>query len=843
MGYRASSRTAVSATAVVGVLLVSCLTAIGLPTAPAADAAVLPEGAETFEVSGDHGGESQDAFLTPDAQQIVFTSSAIDLVPGDDNGVPDVFLEKSIEGSDDPFSREPVLVSVPDGPVGVARANDWSSEAVSSADGRYVAFTSAATNLVDLPSTGDGRSYVYVRDTANSTTIRIQGVDEPNGSSFLPDLSDDGRYLVFTSEADNLVSSPDLNGAADSFVVDLDANADGARGDLMIEQVASGGAQTGTHDVVISGDGNVVAYLSTSDPRTPLDPPRGTDGLYFMRLERTDERILSDAAVLIDDNIVGRVSIDSTGYVYSYVRAGACMDQAESVVAASWSTAGTFRQALGTILADVRSGWVADPRISADGSTVAWTTTVPAFDFGNGGVPAAPLAEAVVRLQAVSWWDASGSEFLQCSGILAGEWFDVAEGSHATLSASGRTVAFQSPEPARVYAVDRHSGDGISVSSVQGALDAPPFMTEVPIAAIPVASLRDYAAALADSPVHRIPVHRIPVHRIPVHRIPVHRIPVHRIPVHRIPVHRIDFPGGWTQVLVGSPYEGQLIQSVMLDDVLKWAKDNPETDAGKRILSLTLDDIDIDDSGLDSLSLASYVLGDALLADLAVPGSGTNLERWRMLAAAQGLEVEVGDETVLATLDSEGLDIAATGIDQLDLSALDDEVLDATTLGWMLIDPALLPGTPLGQIDVSSLDDAARLALFGDASVTGTLAEPSVGLLDSATFATLVQSVPGVTLGDVLFSLLDAESYPWEQIDTAAIDPLLATDSSPIECVGGARCGSASPFRFVFDVGPGEPTLFEAPTATVTLPAGTGPSALSARGSGPGISWNDAQPV
>ena len=321
MGYRASSRTAVSATAVVGVLLVSCLTAIGLPTAPAADAAVLPEGAETFEVSGDHGGESQDAFLTPDAQQIVFTSSAIDLVPGDDNGVPDVFLEKSIEGSDDPFSREPVLVSVPDGPVGVARANDWSSEAVSSADGRYVAFTSAATNLVDLPSTGDGRSYVYVRDTANSTTIRIQGADEPNGSSFLPDLSDDGRYLVFTSEADNLVSSPDLNGAADSFVVDLDANADGARGDLMIEQVASGGAQTGTHDVVISGDGNVVAYLSTSDPRTPLDPPRGTDGLYFMRLERTDERILSDAAVLIDDNIVGRVSIDSTGYVYSYVRA------------------------------------------------------------------------------------------------------------------------------------------------------------------------------------------------------------------------------------------------------------------------------------------------------------------------------------------------------------------------------------------------------------------------------------------------------------------------------------------------------------------------------------------
>ena len=99
-----------------------------------------------------------------------------------------------------------------------------------------------------------------------------------------------------------------------------------------------------------------------------------------------------------------------------------------------------------------------------------------------------------------------------------------------------------------------------------------------------------------------------------------------------------------------------------------------------------------------------------------------------------------------------------------------------------------------------------------------------------------------MTLGDVLFSLLDAESYPWEQIDTAAIDPLLATDSSPIECVGGARCGSASPFRFVFDVGPGEPTLFEAPTATVTLPAGTRPSALSARGSGPGISWNDAQP-
>ena len=137
-------------------------------------------------------GTSTEPYLTPDGQQVFFTSTASNLVTGDDNGVADVFGSVAIQGSDDPFTGQPTLISVPDGPVGATRANDASSEPVASADGRYVAFTSTATNLVAGGGTA-GRRSVYVRDTLLDTTIRVQGAAEPDGASYDPDISDDGH--------------------------------------------------------------------------------------------------------------------------------------------------------------------------------------------------------------------------------------------------------------------------------------------------------------------------------------------------------------------------------------------------------------------------------------------------------------------------------------------------------------------------------------------------------------------------------------------------------------------------------------------------------------------------
>jgi hypothetical protein len=870
--HRPSPVTAVAATFA---LVVTGSVAIMTAAAPAS-AAPLPASAETFAVAPSDQGASAQPFLTSDGQRVAFVSTAADLVGGDTNGRADVMLSTAATGSADPFSGEPTLISAPDGPVGAERANGDSSDPVASADGRYVAFTSTATNLVGQPSAGDGRRYVYVRDTLKNHTFRVQGSAEPDGDSYAADLDDSGTRLVLTTVASNLIDgSADVNAQPDVYLVRLDANGDGELGDLAISPLDPGWpAPLGTHDAVISGNGDVVAYLSRNDPQRH-DVTLDQDALYYTAFGGSQRGKLADA-------VFGRPSIDSTGKAFAYVQDVACGVSslssftgtgAMTVIAAMYAYQTPYSVAMGVVNTDTRVGAVDAPQISADGSSVTWATTVPRYDSSGGGVIPSPLVQPVVRTQSVGWSDAdtpsvSDTDVRQgigaCfdGGIHQTEWIDVAPGPAASVSATARTIAYESSAPGRVYAVDRHTHDGISVSSTQGGVLPPAFMTEVAISQISVAALKGYGAVLAGSPVHRLPVHRLPVHRLPVHRLPVHRLliddsPVHRLglaglPVHRLPVHRLDLPGGWEQILAGTPFAGELLQTVTLAEVLDWADrvladGSTATDAERAaallIQSLTLDDIDIDGTGLDALSLASYALGGAPLAQLPLPGADDPATAWTQLLTTQGIDLALDDTTLLADADAAGLDISKTGIEGLVVGALPDDTIDRTLLGWLPLDPTLLPGTPLGDRDVSTLDQTARTALFGDAGVTGTLAEPSIPLQSTATFADLAKGTPDLVFGDLLFSLLDTASYPWEQIAPSSIDPSAVTSYGPgTNCGGGLKCTYQAPFRFSFDAGPGEPAEFDAPTASLTVPTGTRPNTVYATGSGPGARWSDNAP-
>lgn len=813
------------------------------PATPAPASAAVGD-AETFAVTDSVQGGASSPFLTADAQRVVFTSGASDLVPGDTNGEPDVFLATAVQGSDDPFSAAPVLVSAPDGPVGAVRADGRSDDAVSSMNGRYVAFTSDATNLVD-GVTPRGLTHVYVRDTVANTTVRLQASEIPDGDSRDPDMSDDGRYVVFTSAADNF-DTIDANGAEDVYVADLDANGDGVHGDMEIDKVyPDRNIVSGTRDGVISGNGYIVAFRTRGDPADPL-VQTALDSLFWTNLTY-------DRQGVVGRDVISPPSIDVTGKAFAYVRSRACNigfgdTESPAVVAAMYSVQSPFTVSVGTFGTDRRAGVDSAPVISPDGSTVAWSTTVPIAEWSSETPPPPPLERPVIRTEKISWIDAeTGGTVVGCNGT-PGERTDHAPGSSPSLSATGRTLAFQSGT--RIDAIDTHANDGISVSSTQGTIIPPSYLTRVPISSIALTTLRGYASALADAPVHRLPVHRLPVHRLPVHRLPVHRLlvedspvhrlPVHRLPVHRLPVHRLDIPGGWAQILEGTPFADQLLQTVTLDEVLAWAEENPDTDAGRLILSLSLGDLDIDGSGLDALTLASFALGSAPLVELPLPDSDDPASAWQELADAQGLAVEVDPEMVLADLDAAGLDIAASGVDRLVVGALPDATIDRMLLDAMTIDPALLPGTPLGERDVRSLDDAARLALFGRTDVSGTLALPTWPLLETATFADVAKGVPDLEFGELLFSLLDAESYPWEQLTSSAIDPRSGLDpTDPGGCNTNTRCSSNSPFRFAFDAGPGEPVRFTAPTARITLPPDTARTQLLWSGSSPEPrSWN-----
>lgn len=148
---------------------------------------------------GPGGGSSRNPDISADGSRISFQSAAGDLVATDPNGLDDVFVRDLVAGTTE-------LVSAPEGG---AAGSDGPSETVStiSADGRFVGFTSEATNLAPTAVTGEG-TQVYRRDMELGATALVSSsaAGEPaDRSATDPAISGDGRLFAFSSPAGNLV--------------------------------------------------------------------------------------------------------------------------------------------------------------------------------------------------------------------------------------------------------------------------------------------------------------------------------------------------------------------------------------------------------------------------------------------------------------------------------------------------------------------------------------------------------------------------------------------------------------------------------------------------------------
>ncbi len=162
-----------------------------------------------------------------------------------------------------------------------------------SADGRFVVFFSDASNLV--PEDTNRSIDIFVRDTLSNTTTRVSVDSEGNQGNSLswrPSISGDGRFVVFSSDASNLVPG-DTNNIRDIFVRDTLTNTT-AR-----VSVNSAGAQVNedSHDPSISADGRFVAFSSDDSNLVPGDT--NSRGDIFVRDTLT--------------NTTTRVSVDSEG--------------------------------------------------------------------------------------------------------------------------------------------------------------------------------------------------------------------------------------------------------------------------------------------------------------------------------------------------------------------------------------------------------------------------------------------------------------------------------------------------------------------------------------------------
>ncbi|MEW6267841.1 MAG: hypothetical protein AB1689_00920 [Thermodesulfobacteriota bacterium] len=201
-----------------------------------------------------------------DGRFVAFTSAASNLVSGDGNGQVDVFVH-------DRATHETTRISVSSSGTESDGRSDYLPPGAMSASGRFVAFASAASNLV--ANDGNGTFDVFVHDRTTGETRRVSvdsnGV-EGNTTSYLASMSANGRFVVFESSADNLVPG-DGNGQSDVFVHDLQHG--------KTERVSVGAAGVEGNDwsnnPTISRNGRFVAFDSYASNLIGSDHNDATD--------------------------------------------------------------------------------------------------------------------------------------------------------------------------------------------------------------------------------------------------------------------------------------------------------------------------------------------------------------------------------------------------------------------------------------------------------------------------------------------------------------------------------------------------------------------------------------
>lgn len=238
-------------------------------------------------------GGSYESRISADGRYVTFYSAATNLVAGDDNSVDDVFFHDRQTGKTTRLPAGPEGALFPDisangrfvvystrsalapGDLDVlddiylwdrttgeasllTGGNGVSFEPRISGNGRWVTFKSNATDLTGDPVDGNYQVFLYDRSTATNTLVSKSSAGEPGtGASASANLSDNGRYIAFTSTSGNLVPG-DSNGETDIFLHDR------ANGRTTVVSAGPGGvpADGASYDPDVSADGRYVGFIS-----------------------------------------------------------------------------------------------------------------------------------------------------------------------------------------------------------------------------------------------------------------------------------------------------------------------------------------------------------------------------------------------------------------------------------------------------------------------------------------------------------------------------------------------------------------------------------------------------
>lgn len=423
-------------------------------------------------------GQSWNPKLSADGRYTVFYNSAVNIVPGqiDDNRDSDVFLYDRITG-------KVTLVSHAAGSP-VTTADGRSSSPAISADGRWVAFVSGAGDLVtgqQAPGLNTAHLYLWDRITGETALVdrssrspKVPG----NSSSFGHALSADGRWIAFASFATDLVEGlTDGNGGfSDVFLFD---RASGRT--TPVSRTAGSRRRTGdgaSELASISADGRYVAYRSAAKDLVPgVGGEAQRNGFVY---DRVAERNAWLGAVMATQPSV-RISANGeyVGVLRSRVPESVPPFPAGSpqlyLIHRPTGLAMLVSHASGAP-SRLAAGIVQDFALSADASWVAFTSTA------RNHVPG--QVSTLVPTDDVFLFERSSRQIRLVSHTLASPAEEAGQAALGGISSDGRWVVFQSNSPAiadeeggafpsqDVFLHDRSSGENTLVSDAGDALDS-----------------------------------------------------------------------------------------------------------------------------------------------------------------------------------------------------------------------------------------------------------------------------------------------------------------------------------------------------------------------------------
>lgn len=218
--------------------------------------------------------------ISDDGRYISFYSMASNQVPNDTNGKQDAFL----------YDRQAGSMIRANQVNGSAQPNDHSGAVIISGNGDYLLFNSSASNIVSNDT--NGKADVFLRTNFANALFRVSGIFvQGNDQSHLGDISSNGRFLVMSSAATNLVAY-DSNGKTDIFWIDMDK----LETRLITQDHYGIGGNGASGYPVISGDGRYVAFESVASNLVSNDTNNAKDVFVYDSRYQYIQRVSLDSA-------------------------------------------------------------------------------------------------------------------------------------------------------------------------------------------------------------------------------------------------------------------------------------------------------------------------------------------------------------------------------------------------------------------------------------------------------------------------------------------------------------------------------------------------------------------